>query len=96
MRMNKRLLMAILFECLISFMISMTAVFAEEEISLTGAIEITDSDMIIHTEEGEYLLLGEDLSHHAGKKMTVTGGIITERRGLQVVRVDLYEIIEDE
>lgn len=96
MRMNKRLLIAIFFECLISVMISMAAVFAEEEIALTGTIEVADSDMLIHTEEGEYLLLGEDLSHHIGKKMTITGGVIAEKKGLQVVRVDLYEVIEDE
>lgn len=96
MRLGKRSLLTIFFELVISFMFSAAVVFAEEEAAFTGIIQLRGSDTIIRTDSGDYILIGEDLSHCVGKKMTITGAVIQERNGHQVVRIDLYEEVNEE
>lgn len=69
-------------------------VYAAEEVTVTGKLEITGSGMIMTAEDGEYAVYGDAVKKDmVGKNIKVTG-MVTEADGKKNIEVTTAKVIE--
>ena len=90
MKRNKTLIHSIVLAIGIFFAATATSALAMNE-DLVGAVVKTDQGAALSTNNGEYLVLGKDLSNMIGKTVVVVGnvenGILSKTIRVQSVKV---------
>jgi hypothetical protein len=67
---------------------------AGEEETIVGSVVKSGKDIVIESDDGDYLVKGKDLSKMVGKMVEVTG-VITESAKGDVIEVKSYEEIQE-
>lgn len=85
-RYSVRLLLCVL----LVFSVFLTAVTCTKQTTptteITGTVEQTDQGVVIASDEGQYLVAGQDLSSKLGMKVKATG-TVTEAEGRKTITV---------
>ena len=93
MRKNKGIKTLVLLAVLISFVASVgMAAAGAEKITLKGTVEQSDNGLIIKSEDGKYMLSGEDLSNMVGKTVEVTGTVSESDAGKTINVMSVKEV----
>jgi hypothetical protein len=90
MRHSKKIIGLLLCALLISFAATI-GVAAEEQI-IQGTVEQSDAGLVIVAEDGQYLVVGQDLSDMVGKTVVVTGTIAESQEGKTITVTTVQEI----
>lgn len=96
MNLNKKLMKLLLCAVVISFVAAVGMAVASEE-AITGTVQETDAGLVIATDDGDYIVAGQDLSEMVGMKVKVTGTISETEAGktINVMSVEPLEAEEE-
>jgi hypothetical protein len=61
-----------------------------EVVTVQGVVLIFDDEVVLQTTDGEYLVEGINLIHHAGKTVKVTG-TLEEEEGDRIIKATRFE-----
>lgn len=93
MRKNRGIKTVVLLAVLISFVASVGIAGAgADKITLQGTVEQSDTGLIIHAEDGTYMLSGADLSKMVGKTVEVTGTVSESDTGKTINVMSVKEV----
>lgn len=91
MRHKNTWLRLLIFAVLVSLLAGpVMAMVAKDEVSITGTAEQTGAGFVITADDGQYLVIGQDLTAMLGKRVRANG-IISEQDGVKTIKVSSIE-----
>ena len=93
----KILLLIVVVAIAVSFLVapvSAKSEAAKETVSISGMVEQNADGLFIKADEGDYLVIGQDLSQMIGKKVKATGELIQKGSEKTIDIWNVEEIME--